>query len=262
MKQNAKTTCLILAAGYATRMYPLCENFPKPLLEVGSDSVGHKTILDWLVDDIFQSCDIKDFVLVSNHRFLDHFTGWAESKKKDSDFSITVLDDGSTDNDNRLGAVKDIEFAIKTLKLNNDLLVLAGDNVLDFSFHGFVEYAREKGTTCIMRHYQPSVEKLRRTGVVQVDESDLVLGMEEKPQQPKSNWAVPPFYYYPASDLVCFKEGIEAGCKTDAPGSFISWLADRRPIHAYLMPGSRVDVGTIDGYNGIRDNYGGITIRT
>ncbi len=251
-----KTTCLILAAGYATRMYPLCENFPKPLLEVGG-----KTILDWLVDDVHETCGIADFVLVSNHRFLSFFEGWA-SGKSSAGLSVTVLDDGSTDNDNRLGAVRDIQFAIDSLGLSSDLLVLAGDNVLDFSFHGFVTYARAKGTTCIMRHFQPSLEKLQRTGVVEVNGDDLVLSMEEKPKEPKSNWAVPPFYYYPASDLGCFAQGIASGCAVDAPGSFIAWLSGVRPVHAYLMPGSRVDVGTIEGYYKIKDSYGGVVIST
>ena len=251
-----KITCVILAAGYATRMYPLCENFPKPLLQVGS-----KTILDWLVDDVSTSCGISDFVVISNHKFLTIFQKWADDKKSSAGLNITVLDDGSTSNDNRLGAVKDVEFAIKTLGLNEDLLVLAGDNVLDFSFAGFVAYAREKGTTCIMRHYQGSVEKLRKTGVVIVDNSDLVLKMEEKPQNPKTNWAVPPFYYYPAKDLKMIEKGISCGCGTDAPGSFISWLVTKRPVYAFLMPGHRFDVGSIEGYEKIKTEYQGITVR-
>ena len=248
-----KTTCIVLAAGYATRMYPLCENFPKPLLKV-----GEKAILDWLVDDVSQSCAIKDFVIISNHKFLSFFRDWADTKKG-MDLNINVLDDGSTDNDNRLGAVKDVEFAIKTLGLKDDLLVLAGDNVMDFSFAGFVFYARAKGATCIMRHYQPSVEKLRKTGVVVVDKDDLVLKMEEKPAEPKSNWAVPPFYYYPASDVEMIEKGIKSGCGTDAPGSFISWLVTKRPVYAFLMPGHRFDVGSIEGYEKIKTEYQGIS---
>ena len=251
-----KTTCIILAAGYATRMYPLCENFPKPLLKV-----GEKTILDWLVDDVAKSCGISDFVVISNHKFISIFQKWADEKKASGFGSIRVLDDGSTDNDNRLGAVKDVEFAIRELNLDDDLLVLAGDNVLDFSFAAFVSYARAKGTTCIMRHHQPSVERLRKTGVVVVDDSDLVLNMEEKPKEPKSNWAVPPFYYYPASDIRMIEKGIESGCGTDAPGSFISWLVSQRPVHAFLMPGHRFDVGSIEGYEKLRTDYQGITIR-
>lgn len=243
-------TCIVLAAGYATRMYPLTLNFPKPLLEIGG-----KRIIDWLLDDM-ESSGVDRTVVISNHKFIDQFSSWARTRR-----NTIVIDDGSIDNDHRLGAVKDIEFAIESLNLDDDLIILAGDNVLDFSFKKFIEYGKAKGTTCIMRHYQPSIEKLRKTGVVVVDENDRVLSMEEKPQSPKSNWAVPPFYFYTREDSKMIKEGIAAGCGTDAPGSFISWLVTKRPVHAYEMPGHRYDVGSIEGYEKIKAEYKGITVK-
>lgn len=243
-------TCVVLAAGYATRMYPLTLNFPKPLLEIGG-----KRIIDWLLDDM-ESSGVDRTVVISNHKFIDQFSSWAKTRK-----NTIVIDDGSIDNDHRLGAVKDIEFAIESLNLDDDLIILAGDNVLNFSFKKFIEYGKAKGTTCIMRHYQPSIEKLRKTGVVVVDENDRVLSMEEKPQSPKSNWAVPPFYFYTREDSKMIKEGIAAGCGTDAPGSFISWLVTKRPVHAYEMPGHRYDVGSIEGYEKIKAEYKGITVK-
>lgn len=243
-------TCVVLAAGYATRMYPLTLNFPKPLLEI-----GEKRIIDWLLDDM-ESSGVDRTVVISNHKFIDQFSSWAKTRK-----NTIVIDDGSIDNDHRLGAVKDIEFAIESLNLDDDLIILAGDNVLDFSFKKFIEYGKAKGTTCIMRHYQTSIEKLRKTGVVVVDENDRVLSMEEKPQSPKSNWAVPPFYFYTREDSKMIKEGIAAGCGTDAPGSFISWLVTKRPVHAYEMPGHRYDVGSIEGYEKIKAEYKGITVK-
>ena len=243
-------TCVVLAAGYATRMYPLTLNFPKPLLEIGG-----KRIIDWLLDDM-ESSGVDRTVVISNHKFIDQFSSWAKTRR-----NTIVIDDGSVDNDHRLGAVKDIEFAIESLNLDDDLIILAGDNVLDFSFKTFIEYGKAKGTTCIMRHYQPSIDKLRKTGVVVVDENDRVLSMEEKPQSPKSNWAVPPFYFYTREDSKMIKEGIAAGCGTDAPGSFISWLVTKRPVHAYEMPGHRYDVGSIEGYEKIKAEYKGITVK-
>lgn len=243
-------TCVVLAAGYATRMYPLTLNFPKPLLEIGG-----KRIIDWLLDDM-ESSGVDRTVVISNHKFIDQFSSWARTRR-----NTIVIDDGSVDNDHRLGAVKDIEFAIESLNLDDDLIILAGDNVLNFSFKKFIEYGKAKGTTCIMRHYQPSIEKLRKTGVVVVDENDRVLSMEEKPQSPKSNWAVPPFYFYTREDSKMIKEGIAAGCGTDAPGSFISWLVTKRPVHAYEMPGHRYDVGSIEGYEKIKAEYKGITVK-
>ena len=245
--------CVLLAAGYATRMYPLTLNFPKPLLEIKG-----KTILDWMVDDLATGGKISRYVVISNHKYLPHFEKWA-SLKRSAGFDIVVLDDGSTDNDNRLGAVKDIEFAIETLGLDDDLLVLAGDNVMDFSFNSFVDYYYEKNTTCIMRYRVPGLKGPCKFGVATVDENGKVLNMVEKPQVPESEWAVPPFYVYKKSDLGLFKKGIASGCKTDAPGSFIEWLCKQTNVHAFEMLGQRFDVGSIEGYEKIKLEYQGIT---
>ena len=242
--------CLILAAGYATRLYPLTENFPKPLLQV-----GEKTILDWLVDDIDTAGMVDEYVVISNHKYAHHFDAWAKTKA----MKVTVVDDGTDSNENRLGAVKDIQFAIERLGLDDDLLVIAGDNVLDFSLTKFLAYIREKGTSCIMRYYEPSEQKLTKCGVVQVDGNEKILGMEEKPARPKSHWCCPPFYYYTRQDARLVGKGIEAGCGTDAPGSYIAWLCTQTTVHAMEMPGSRYDVGNLESYNKIRAEYRGIT---
>ena len=243
-------TSIILAAGYATRMYPLTLNYPKPLLEVGG-----KKIIDWLIEDL-EKAGVERTVVVSNHKFISQFQAWAEGRE-----NIIVLDDGSEDNDHRLGAVKDIEFAIEEANIDDDIVVLAGDNVLNFSLSSFIDYGREKKTSCIMRHEEKDKNKLRKTGVIEINEDELVLNMEEKPQEPKSNWAVPPFYYYTKEDKDLIKEGIASGCGTDAPGSFVSWLVKKRPVHAYKMIGDRFDVGSIEGYERIKKEYKGITIR-
>ena len=243
-------TSIILAAGYATRMYPLTLNYPKPLLEVGG-----KKIIDWLIEDLEKS-GVERTVVVSNHKFISQFQAWAEGRE-----NIIVLDDGSEDNDHRLGAVKDIEFAIEKANIDDDIVVLAGDNVLNFSLSSFIDYGRKKKTSCIMRHEEKDENKLRKTGVIEINEDELVLGMEEKPKELKSNWAVPPFYYYTKEDKDLIKEGIASGCGTDAPGSFVSWLVKTRPVHAYRMIGERFDVGSIEGYEKIKKEYKGITIR-
>ena len=135
--------CLILAAGYATRLYPLTDNFPKPLLKVGD-----KTILDWLLDDIELSGEIDEYVVISNHKYAHHFDDWAKTKP----YKITVVDDGTSTNETRLGAVKDVQFAIEKLNLDSDLLVIAGDNLLVFSLNIFIDYATAKQTSFIIRY--------------------------------------------------------------------------------------------------------------
>lgn len=243
--------CLILAAGYATRLYPLTENFPKPLLKVGD-----KTILDWLVDDIDGAGLVDEFVVISNHRFAHHFQEWAAAKPQ----RITVVDDGTSTNETRLGAVCDVQYAIDQLGLDDDMLVIAGDNVLDFSLQRFVRYAAEKGTPCIMRYYEPDMARLRKCGVVSIDENEVITLMEEKPAEPKSHWCCPPFYYYTRESASWVARAIAGGCGTDAPGSFIAWLATQTPVHAMEMPGRRYDIGNLQSYEQVQQEYKGITI--
>ncbi len=241
--------CFILAAGYATRLYPLTENFPKPLLKVRD-----KTILDWLIDDVDSLGSVDEYVVISNHKFADCFRAWATEKVQ----KITVIDDGTSTNETRLGAVKDIQFAIDKLSLDDDILVIAGDNLLDFSLTKFVVYAKEKGTSCIMRYYEGSTQKLQKSGVVEVDENDKILRFAEKPAEPKSNWACPPFYYYTKEDTRLVKKGIEGGCGVDAPGSYIAWLCTQTKVHAMEMPGKRYDIGNFESYERVQKEYKGI----
>ena len=241
--------CLILAAGYATRLYPLTENFPKPLLEVQG-----KTILDWLIEDIDTLGVVDEYVVISNHKFAHHFDAWAAKKSQ----KITVVDDGTSSNETRLGAVKDIQFAMDKLGLDDDMLVIAGDNLLDFSLTKFMRYAAEKKASCIMRYYEADEKRLTKSGVVQIDADDRILSMEEKPAQPKSNWCCPPFYYYTREDARLVEKGIAAGCNTDAPGSYIAWLCTQTDVYAMEMPGKRYDIGNLESYEKVQKEYCGI----
>ena len=242
--------CLILAAGYATRLYPLTENFPKPLL-----TVGEKNILDWLVDDIDTAGLVDEYVVISNHKFAHHFDSWAKTKPQ----KVTVVDDGTDTNETRLGAVKDIQFAIDALGLDDDMLVIAGDNVLDFSLTAFMQYAKDKQTSCVMRYYEPEDKKLLKSGVVTIDENDKILHMTEKSPTPATHWCCPPFYYYTKEDAALVQKGIDSGCGTDAPGSYIAWLCAQTTVHAMEMPGKRYDIGNLESYEKVKSEYKGIT---
>lgn len=241
--------CLILAAGYATRLYPLTENFPKPLLKVGD-----KTILDWLVDDIASTGLVDGYAVISNHKFAEHFKEWAKTKN----LPIDVVDDGTSTNETRLGAVRDIQFAIDKLALDDDLLVIAGDNVLDFSFAGFLAYAAEKGTSCVMCHEENDLAKQQRTAIITFHEDGLITSYEEKPQAPKGHHAVPPFYFYRKADAARIPEALANGCNPDAPGSFAAWLSHQTAVHAYQMPGQRYDIGNMASYEHVQQVYRGI----
>lgn len=237
---------IILAAGYATRMYPLTENFPKPLLEVKGVS-----ILDRLLADVDALDAVSEHIIVTNHKFIGIFEKWLEGTSYRK--PIRLVDDGSTTNDNRIGAVRDLLLALEGApRGDEDYLVLAADNMLDFSLKGFVDFAAAKGTSCIMAHNETSIEALRRTGVVCLDDNYKVLSMEEKPAEPKSHWAVPPFYIYNHADLPLILGCIENGCGFDAPGNLAHYLCERSVMHAWPMTGHRLDIGNLQTYETLK----------
>ena len=232
---------IVIAAGYATRLGELTKNYPKPLLKIGKS-----TILGRMLDDIDGIPDIDEHVIVTNHRFAPIFEDWAARQQYVK--PITIIDDGTETNETRLGAVCDLLFAMEKLRINDDLLVVAADNLLFFSFQEFVDFAKDKGTSCIMCHEQPSIEKLQRTGVIEVDEQMRVLSMEEKPQVPKSHWAVPPFYIYQEKDLDLVRHSVENGCGKDAPGNLAHYMVEHTTMHAWPMSAGRFDIGSLDTY--------------
>ena len=273
---------IVIAAGYATRLGELTKNFPKPLLKIGEN-----TILGRMLDDIDKIPEIDEHIIITNHKFAHIFeeafchpeppsvipsppsvipsppsvipsppsvipsvvegslrVGRDDKWKK----PITIVDDGTETNETRLGAVCDLLFAMDKLHIDDDMLVVAADNLLFFSFQEFVDFAKAKGTSCIMCHEQPSIEKLQRTGVVELDEDMRVLGMEEKPQVPKSHWAVPPFYIYLKQDLDLVRHAVENGCGRDAPGNLAHYMVEHTTMHAWPMSAGRFDIGSLDTY--------------
>ena len=232
---------VVIAAGYATRLGELTRNFPKPLLQI-----GESTILGRMLDDIDMIPEIDEHIIITNHRFAPIFEEWAARQTYSK--PLTIVDDGTSTNDTRLGAVCDLLFAMEKLSIDDDLLVVAADNILMFSFKEFVDFAKEKGTSCIMCHEQPSIERLQRTGVVVLDDENRVLNMEEKPQVPKSHWAVPPFYIYLKKDLDLVRHSVENGCGKDAPGNLAHYMVDNTVMHAWPMSAGRFDIGSLDSY--------------
>lgn len=240
---------IVIAAGYATRLGELTRNFPKPLLKIGKS-----TILGRMLDDIDTIPDIDEHIIVTNHKFAPIFQEWAAGLNYTK--PITIIDDGTSTNETRLGAVCDLLLALDRLHVDDDLLVVAADNLLFFSFREFVDFARAKGTSCIMCHEQPSIERLQRTGVVELDADQRVLGMEEKPQQPKSHWAVPPFYIYLKQDLDLVRHSVENGCGKDAPGNLAHYMVEHTTMHAWPMSAGRFDIGSLDTYYQAIEKYG------
>ncbi|MBO4660221.1 MAG: nucleotidyltransferase family protein [Prevotella sp.] len=259
---------IVIAAGYATRLGELTKDFPKPLL-----TIGDNTILGRMLDDIDGIPDIDEHIIVTNHKFAPIFEEWLKTPAGAPCSGgklmgvagrwhkpVSIIDDGTDSNETRLGAVCDLLLAIEQLSNNkpstgrfqDDLLVVAADNLLFFSFQDFVNFSKEKQSSCIMCHHQPSIEKLQRTGVVVLDDDCRVLNMEEKPKEPKSTWAVPPFYIYRAEDLDMVCHSVENGCGKDAPGNLAHYMVEHTVMHAWPMQGSsselRFDIGSLDTY--------------
>ncbi|MBQ9202671.1 MAG: nucleotidyltransferase family protein [Prevotella sp.] len=240
---------IVIAAGYATRLGELTRNFPKPLLKIGAS-----TILGRMLDDIDRIPEIDEHIIVTNHKFASIFEDWKAEQHYQK--PITIIDDGTETNDTRLGAVCDLLLAMEQCHIDDDMLVVAADNLLFFSFKEFVDFAQEKQTSCIMCHEQPSMEKLRRTGVIVVDDQMRVLNMEEKPQEPKSHWAVPPFYIYQRKDLDLVRHAVENGCGKDAPGNLAHYMVEKTVMHAWPMSAGRFDIGSLDTYYEAVEKYG------
>lgn len=239
---------IVIAAGYATRLYPLTENFPKPLLKVGSSN-----ILERMLNDIDKLEEVERHIIVTNHKFAGIFEDWVKTSNYRK--PITIVDDQTTNNENRLGAVGDLLLAINKFDINDDIMVVAADNILDFSFRGFVDFFKEKKASVIMCYHEPELKRLQRTGVIALNDERLVVEMQEKPAVPVSEWAVPPFYIYSREDLPLIKDCLNHGCGFDAPGNLAHYLVGCTDVYAWLMPGSRYDIGSLDSYYEAQEKF-------
>lgn len=232
---------IVLAAGYATRLYPLTKDRPKPLLEVAG-----KTILDYIVEKMDKVTQIDEVIIVTNEKFTIHFEEWARSNSYSK--KITVVNDGTLTNDTRLGAIGDIQFVIEQMGIEDDLMVLAGDNLFDFELTDFTAYFNEVGTDCITAYHEENDDQLKRAGIAELDNDGKVLSFEEKPAQPKSSYCVPAFYLYQKDTLPLFKQYLDEGYDSDAPGHFVPYLIKHKPVHAFLFDGRRYDIGNLESY--------------
>jgi glucose-1-phosphate thymidylyltransferase len=221
---------LILAAGYATRLRPLTDDFPKQLLPVGG-----RPIVDWIVDNI-QASGIDDVHLVTNARFAPLFETWS------ADHGVTVHDDGTSTNDTRLGAIGDIRFT----GLDDDLLVVAGDNLFDYSLADFVAFWRATGASAVAVHDVGDRELARKYGIVALDAHDRIVDFVEKPEDPPSTLAATATYLYSRAHVRLVDTYLDEGNNPDQPGNFVAWLHRREPVYAYRFDGGWYDIGDRD----------------
>ena len=223
---------LILAAGYATRLYPLTRDRPKPLLEVGG-----RPLVDWILERIAEVSEIEEVHLVTNAKFAPAFRAWAPPQ-------VVVHDDGTRDEDDRLGAIGDLAF----VGLGGDeLLVVAGDNLFDFSLRDFVAFWRGKGRASAVALYDVGgVELARKYGIVELDAADRVVSFLEKPDDPPSTLAATATYLFHREHLGLVPRYLEEGNSPDQPGRFVAWLQAREPVYGHRFDGEWLDIGDHD----------------
>jgi glucose-1-phosphate thymidylyltransferase len=224
---------LLLAAGYATRLRPLTDTVAKPLLPVGG-----RPMADWILDRIAASGEIDEVHVVTNSVYTEAFRAWADP------YGVTVHDDGTSSNESRLGALGDIRFAVERGGLRGDgLLVIAADNLFEFSLSRYIAFWRQKGGSAIAVHElaDPSLASLY--GVVELDGKDRVVGMEEKPEQPRSNLVSTATYLFSAGHVELLGLYLDQGNAPDPPGAFVTWLAAREPVYGFRFSEEWLDIG-------------------
>lgn len=227
--------CVILAAGYATRLRPLTDDRPKHLLPVGG-----RHMLNWVLDRIREVEEVDDIHLVTNSRFAAAFAGWAQRH------GIEVHDDGTNSNGDRLGAVGDLRFVIETAKLEDEeLLVLAGDNLFEFSLPEYVAWWRERPqpASAVPLHDIEDFELATHYGIAATDSDDRIVRFVEKPSEPPSTLASTLIYLLPPEHVRLVRRYLEEGQSPDNAGSFLGWLVQRERVYGYRFEGGWYDVG-------------------
>ncbi|MCQ2482948.1 MAG: nucleotidyltransferase family protein [Clostridia bacterium] len=241
---------ILLAAGYATRLYPLTKDKPKSLLPL-----GRRLIIDYILDSIDSVKDIDEIILVTNARFASQFQAWADSLDRSDKATITVLNDGTDSDDNKRGAIGDIKFVIDSLNIHDDVVILAGDNIFTYDINDMYAFFKEKSAPTLVAINVPEKHQLQKLAVALIDDNGQILDMVEKPQEPKSNWGIYATYFYGKDILPLIDEYLAEGNSPDAPGNFPSWLYKRMPIYAYKAEGSCIDIGTVENYYSTVEKY-------
>jgi glucose-1-phosphate thymidylyltransferase len=237
---------ILLCAGFATRMYPLTRNFPKPLLKVGG-----KPALDYLMDQLIGLTEIESIYLVTNGLFYQNFLDWQNRWKgllEERAIDLYLLNDGATSNENRLGATKDLVFAVESLKTIAPAVVAAGDNIFRFSLRTVAQEFISSRKNIVIALEEIDFHKEKRKGVVEIGPDNRVSRFYEKPVGIGSRWACPPVYFLQSSALGYVMEYSAQPSAGDSPGYFIEYLVNKEPVYAVKVSGKRLDIGTIGSY--------------
>lgn len=249
-KRRIQVIAILLAAGYATRLYPLTKDKPKSLLPLGS-----RLIIDYIMDSVDKIPELTKVILITNSKFAGQFSDWAASQDRTGKAPIKVIDDGTTDDSNKRGAIGDIIYTIEQESVDDDICVLAGDNIFTYSIENMYRFFREKNAPTLIAIHVPELHQRQKLAIAILDDDGKVTDMEEKPREPKSEWGIYATYFYGREILPLFNEYIAEGNSPDAPGNFPSWLYKKMPVYAFKGDGKCIDIGTVENYDSTCREY-------
>ncbi len=231
---------IVLAAGYATRLYPLTLNRPKPLLEIAG-----KSMIEHVLDNVGTISYLDHAYVVTNAKFADHFQQWADRyRRPELGFTITIVNDGGTDEENKLGAIGDLHLVLRKYQISDDIIVVGGDNLFSHDLAEFGDFCRKKDAPVLAVYDVGNLEEIKRYNAIEVDEEGRITFFEEKPAEPKSTLTGIALYFYPRSTLPLIDQYIEEGNNPDQPGRLVQWMYQRTPFYTWRVPGIWYDVGS------------------
>jgi len=241
---------IILAAGYATRLHPLTENQPKPLL-----AVGEKPIVEHIIDKVNQIKEVNEIIIVTNNKFTPHFESWFGSYQ--SQKPIKIINDGTLTNEDRLGAVGDINFVLEKENITDDVLVIAGDNLFEFELNNLMSFFQEKSTTVVALHDLKDKNKVaKKLGVVQTDSNNKLTNFEEKPEEPETTLASTGCYIFKKEDVQLISNYLKNSERWDNTGDFLKWLMNQSTVHGFSFTERWFDIGSFEALEEAYNIYG------
>jgi len=243
--------CIVLAAGYATRLYPLTKDLPKPLLKIAG-----KPILEHIIENIDEIKDIDEIFIVTNNKFFNHFNSW--NNNFNSRFKIKILNDGTLSNDDRLGAIGDLNFVIKTENIDDDFLQISGDNLFQFGLLPMYEKFRDEKKIMIALYDIKNIEEAKKMGICAVDDNNKVINFEEKPPEPKSTLCSIGVYFYPKIVVDLLNQYLSEGNSADMPGRFLEWLYKKTDVYGFVFdkPNKKwFDIGGFEALGEAKKEY-------